>query len=114
MVEEEDEPVPDEEEVKQPRLSMKTLSLNTCSRIKVLEKRFITNLRRRVKNNRVKRYVVEEVIKTEEGYMNGLGILLDWRSKCLSEAFITEEEANNLFLNIETIYGINSKLLVDL
>lgn len=56
-------------------------------------KRFCEIMKKRVKNNKVKRLVVEEVIKTEEVFIDGLGTLLNWKSKCLAEELITEEES---------------------
>ena len=66
-------------------------------------KQFIKVLRKRVKNNRYKEKVVEEILKTEQTYIEGLNVLCRWKQELVAEGFITDEEAERLFSNVELI-----------
>jgi len=47
-------------------------------------KYFIEVVKKRLKNYWTKEKVVEEIIKTEETYIQGLVIMQSWKEKCLS------------------------------
>ena len=75
---------------------------------------FCEILKKRVKNNKTKRHVVDEIIKTEEAYLNGLETLLVWKTTAVAQEMISDEDASNMFSNVDVLCGINTKFLNDL
>jgi len=48
-------------------------------------KSFIDIIRKRLRNYRTKRLVVEEIIKTEQTYIEGLTILSTWKQQSIQQ-----------------------------
>lgn len=84
------------------------------ARIQNYVKKFCEILKKRVKNNKYKRHVVDEIIKTEEAYLNGLETLLVWKTSAIAQEMISDEDASNLFSNVDVLCGINTNFLTDL
>ena len=53
---------------------------------------FKDNMKKRVRNNKYKKKVVEEIIKTEENYINGLEIMIAWKATMLGDEILNEDE----------------------
>lgn len=64
--------------------SMQKFGVMGVARIQNYVKKFCEILKKRVKNNKTKRHVVDEIIKTEEAYLNGLETLLVWKTTAVA------------------------------
>lgn len=94
--------------------SMQKFGVMGVARIQNYVKKFCEILKKRVKNNKTKRHVVDEIIKTEEAYLNGLETLLVWKTTAVAQEMISDEDASNMFSNVDVLCGINTKFLNDL
>ena len=52
-------------------------------------KKFGLIVRKRLKNYKTKRMVVEEILKTEETFINGLSILQNWKDQSTSKNYLS-------------------------
>lgn len=64
-----------------------------------------------MRNHRMKKSAMEEVINTEISYQEGLNWMITWRNLLLVENIITDEEANKLFCNVRDIMNLSKMFL---
>lgn len=89
----------------------KSLGISAFSTTIIKVHKFIKILKKRVRNNKMKRNVVEEIIKTEETYQTGIEWLCKWKEELREQSLTTKEESDIIFSNIETILTISQTFL---
>ena len=68
-------------------------------------------MKTRIRNNKMKRSVVEEIIKTEMSYQRGIDWMRKWKNKLVEKEITDQQEAYGLFWNIEDICNISNTFL---
>lgn len=67
------------------------------------------------KKYRYRYNVIQEIVKTERGYVNDVGIICEQvRKVVLQQCILTHEEAQEIFINIEEIFQWNTRYLKEL
>jgi hypothetical protein len=78
-------------------------------------KKFCETLRKRIKNNRTKKQVIQEMVTTERTYSKGLEWLIQWRDELKLSKIIEEKEITDLFSNvIDSIKQISDIFIKDI
>jgi hypothetical protein len=68
-------------------------------------------MKKRMRSNRDKKSAMDELIKTEISYQNGLNWMISWRNLLIVDDIISDEEANKLFCNIRDISNLSKMFL---
>lgn len=78
-------------------------------------KNFCKNLRKRVKPYISKRWVIREMVTTEQTYSKGLNILTKWKEELKNSNLITDDDITDLFSTVvDNIKSISDMFLSDL
>lgn len=73
------------------------LGITGISRTYLYVTKFVKQMKKRIRNNKMKRSVVEEIIKTETSYHAGINWMVTWKRKIVDKELVTDEEAERIF-----------------
>lgn len=91
------------------------LGIEKGSKVYSLVKKFVVNLKKRVKNIKMKKNVIQEMVQTEKTYIKGLERLIAWRDECLENKFTKSNNIEILFSTvIDNIKLISDQILVEI
>jgi hypothetical protein len=102
-----------EEKAKTERLNKSAVRIQSLFRGKLVRQKY----RQRVLQHDYRTRVVQEILETEEGYVNGLRVLIEVYKKPMQELVpkvLTNDQMRTIFSEIEVIYGFNERFLSQL
>jgi hypothetical protein len=79
------------------RRTANKLGISGLSRTYFFIIKFVKQMKKRIRNNKMKKSVVEEIIKTEASYQAGINWMVTWKRKIVDKELVSDEEAERIF-----------------
>lgn len=91
------------------------LGIEKDSKVYSLVKKFAVTLKKRIKNIKMKKNVIQEMVETEKTYIKGLAKLIAWRDEILDKKFTKSSNIEILFSTvIDNIKLISDQILIEI